>query len=100
MVTNTLSQANESDRDNYRSFMQIFGTIRARKTVDISLRLSEALRGRMDWLLWFVFLPFHFRSCDSAGLDLGGDYIISGWFPLHNSDSAVPSTPYLTDCKQ
>lgn len=86
----------------------MFGTIRAWKTVDwckqkahISPWLSEALiRGRMgEMLLCFVFLLCRFRFCD-AGLNLAGDYIISGWFPLHNSDSTVPSTPHVTDCKQ
>ncbi|KAI7794081.1 Taste receptor, partial [Triplophysa rosa] len=52
-----------------------------------------------EMLLCFVFLLCRFRFCD-AGLNHAGDYIISGWFPLHNSDSAVPSTPHVTDCKQ
>ncbi|KAK7132239.1 hypothetical protein R3I93_018711 [Phoxinus phoxinus] len=52
-----------------------------------------------EMLVWLVFLSLLSFS-DSGGLHLQGDYIISGWFPLHNSDSTIPSTPYLTDCTQ
>ncbi|KAK9954317.1 hypothetical protein ABG768_016397 [Culter alburnus] len=48
-------------------------------------------------LVWCVFLSLLSFS-DSGGLYLQGDYIISGWFSLHNSESTIPSTPYLTDC--
>ncbi|XP_016340298.1 taste receptor type 1 member 1-like [Sinocyclocheilus anshuiensis] len=50
-------------------------------------------------LVCFVFLCL-LSYGDCGGLHLQGDYIISGWFPLHNSDSTIPSTPYLTDCTQ
>ncbi|TRY87049.1 hypothetical protein DNTS_009147 [Danionella cerebrum] len=51
------------------------------------------------WLS-FTFLSLWFGSGDSWGLHLQGDYLISGWFPLHNSDNTIKSTPYLPDCKQ
>nr|AAI62412.1 Taste receptor, type 1, member 1 [Danio rerio] len=47
----------------------------------------------------FVFLCL-LRFSDSTGLHLQGDYILSGWFALHNSDSTIPPTPYLNDCKK
>ncbi|KAG1961767.1 taste receptor type [Pimephales promelas] len=50
-------------------------------------------------LVWFVYL-YLLSFSDGGGLHLQGDYIISGWFPIHNSDSTIPSTPYLTDCTQ
>uniref|UniRef100_A0A8C2J2A6 Taste receptor type 1 member 1-like n=1 Tax=Cyprinus carpio TaxID=7962 RepID=A0A8C2J2A6_CYPCA len=52
-----------------------------------------------EMFVCFVFLCL-LNYGDSGGLHLQGDYIISGWFPLHNSDSTLPPTPYLTDCTQ
>ncbi|XP_051961031.1 taste receptor type 1 member 1-like [Xyrauchen texanus] len=51
-------------------------------------------------LVCFVLSLSLLSFSDSTGLNLQGDYIISGWFPFHNSDSTMSSTPYLTDCKQ
>ncbi|XP_063064497.1 taste receptor type 1 member 1 [Engraulis encrasicolus] len=36
---------------------------------------------------------------DGVGLQLPGDYSITGWFPLHNTKYEDTGQPYLGDCK-
>lgn len=56
--------------------------------------------GVCAWLCGLVLVMAGWALDEGAGLQLPGDYSISGLFPLHNSNSSMSDLPALASCEE